>query len=70
MATRDWKFDLQRIPLEVRPETGPLSFEGDWPGVFIRGDHALHLAKHYRKPKDKWLHDLLCSCVSKKDPHS
>jgi hypothetical protein len=23
-----------------RPETGPMVFEGDWPGVFIRGDSA------------------------------
>jgi hypothetical protein len=27
-----------------RVETGPLQFEGDWPGVFIRGDNALHFA--------------------------
>lgn len=24
-----------------RPETGPMEFEGDWCGVFIRGDSAL-----------------------------
>jgi hypothetical protein len=23
-----------------RPETGPMVFDGDWPGVFIRGDNA------------------------------
>ena len=27
-----------------RPETGPLQFGEDWPGVFIRGDQAGHLA--------------------------
>ena len=26
---------------EKRPETGPMRFGDDWPGVFIRGDHAL-----------------------------
>jgi len=24
-----------------RPETGPMQFGDDWPGVFIRGDNAL-----------------------------
>jgi hypothetical protein len=24
----------------LRPETGPMCFEGDWRGVFIRGDNA------------------------------
>lgn len=28
----------------IRAETGKMSFEGDWPGVFIRGDNALHFA--------------------------
>jgi len=27
-----------------RIETGPLQIEDDWPGVFIRGDNALHHA--------------------------
>lgn len=25
-----------------RPETGPMQFGDDWPGCFIRGDHAVH----------------------------
>ena len=25
----------------MRPETGPMQFEDDWRGVFIRGDNAL-----------------------------
>lgn len=29
---------------QQRPETGPLEFEGDWPGVFIRGDNAFGYA--------------------------
>ena len=32
----------------VRPETGPMQFGGDWPGVFIRGDNAAHFAGHLR----------------------
>ena len=27
---------------EGRPETGAMSFGDDWPGVFIRGDNAIH----------------------------
>lgn len=26
-----------------RPETGPMQFGDDWPGLFIRGDNAVHL---------------------------
>lgn len=25
-----------------RVESGPVQFNGDWPGVFIRGDHCLN----------------------------
>lgn len=39
-----------------RPETGPMQFGEDWPGVFIRGDHALFysfsLAQFLKKFKD------------------
>lgn len=28
----------------VRVETGPVQFGDDWPGVFIRGDHAAYYA--------------------------
>lgn len=27
-----------------RPETGPMEFENDWRGVFIRGDNAAYYA--------------------------
>lgn len=27
-----------------RVETGPVQFNDDWPGVFIRGDNAAYLA--------------------------
>jgi len=33
--------DIQKASEVKRPETGPLQFDGDWPGVFIRGDDAL-----------------------------
>lgn len=29
---------------ETRVETGTIRFGDDWPGVFLRGDHALHFA--------------------------
>lgn len=29
---------------EPRIETGPLCFDGDWTGIFIRGDNALWYA--------------------------
>lgn len=38
--------EIQQVPpLESgRPETGPMQFGDDWPGVFIRGDNAFHFA--------------------------
>lgn len=33
--------DIQKASEVNRPETGPMQFEGDWPGIFIRGDEAL-----------------------------
>lgn len=30
--------------IDKRIETGPLQINNDWPGVFIRGDHAAHIA--------------------------
>lgn len=32
----------------LRPETGPMQFEGDWPGIFIRGDSAAGIAMNLR----------------------
>lgn len=32
---------LPAFPHNTRPETGPMQFGDDWPGVFIRGDNAL-----------------------------
>lgn len=28
----------------MRPETGPMQFEGDWPGIFICGESAASIA--------------------------
>ena len=45
------KVDLSEIPCPFkmyehaeRVETGPVQFNDDWPGVFIRGDNACWLA--------------------------
>jgi hypothetical protein len=35
-----------------RPETGPMQFKDDWPGVFIRGDDALVFAQVVAKVLD------------------
>lgn len=32
----------------ARPETGPMQFDNDWPGVFIRGDNAMHFAMNLK----------------------
>lgn len=39
---------LDSQPITGRMETGVLRFGDDWPGVFIRGDHALHYALYLR----------------------
>lgn len=31
----------QLSALDSRPESGPMQFGDDWPGVFIRGDNAM-----------------------------
>lgn len=33
--------DFNEIGRGNRPETGPMQFGQDWPGIFIRGDNAL-----------------------------
>jgi hypothetical protein len=39
----------ENVELKPRQETGPLQIgAGDWPGVFIRGDHALQYATMLR----------------------
>jgi len=68
------KFEQQK----ERIETGPVQFGNDWPGIFIRGDHAGYLAFTLSKQLEKedfmknnvieriqieCLRDLLSSCV-------
>ena len=40
--------EVRQLPLPVgveRMETGVVQFSDDWPGIFLRGDMALHLAR-------------------------
>lgn len=52
--------DVRRIVAQAtRVETGPIQFGDDWPGVFIRGDNALHFAIVLDRalmilPQDAW----------------
>lgn len=37
---------VQKLPaVEGRVETGAVQFGDDWPGVYIRGDYAMHTAQ-------------------------
>ena len=43
-TTKDQLPKIRQLHLaaaEPRVESGPIAFGDDWPGVFIRGDHAL-----------------------------
>jgi len=43
---------IYKLPMPenvARLETGAVQFGDDWPGVFIRGDHALHHANNLSK---------------------
>ena len=36
--------NIQQVPMPegmIRPETGPMRFDDDWTGIFIRGDDVL-----------------------------
>lgn len=36
---------VRKLPgVDDRVETGPVQFGDDWPGIFIRGDNAMHYA--------------------------
>jgi hypothetical protein len=44
----------QKISLDnARPQTGPMQFGDDWPGVFIRGDDALGYALAVRRAVER-----------------
>ena len=63
-----------------RVETGPVQFgDGDWPGIFIRGDNAFGYAMELQsaiakmpecieKMQMKWLCELLRSCRASERP--
>jgi len=42
----------------MRPETGTMQFEGDWRGVFIRGDNAFAYAMALKLMRDQ-LFDII-----------
>jgi hypothetical protein len=57
---------------EGRAETGVMQFGDDWPGVFIRGDNAMHFAYAIRGilelPMDdpnRWLCESAVKSLSK-----
>lgn len=43
------RIDYYGREIRGRVETGPVQFGDDWPGVFIRGDEALHMALRLRE---------------------
>lgn len=38
------KYEIALPEGENRIETGPIQFNDDWPGIFLRGDSAFHIA--------------------------
>lgn len=55
-----------------RPETGAMRFEGDWRGVFIRGDNATAYAVYLRmfgsmQPQHKAMFDGLIQLLESSD---
>jgi len=87
---KDFDFDPNPIerpgpgsPETLRPETGVMQFEGDWPGIFIRGDDALAYGLAVKNMLNTWapttnsaslsakilsLPDLLKSCDARLHP--
>lgn len=74
--------DIRKLKVELPPndrvETGPVQFNDDWPGFFIRGDNAfavrLALAQVLVNPNDpmarmqlRWLMDALDDCNTNKE---
>ena len=48
--------------MQNRPETGPMKFDKDWSGVFIRGDNAGYYADcllQIKQKLDPRRHDIL-----------
>lgn len=54
---------IARLPHEgPRVETGPLQIGDDWPGIFIRGDNAMHYAMRLSIALD---HGIDCDPLNK-----
>ena len=47
--TTEGEMQIQKLPSSYRVETGRMQVEGDWPGVFIRGDDALGYSRALRQ---------------------
>ena len=48
MPLRGARLKCGSLVKRVRMETGMMQFEGDWPGLFIRGDDAIGLMASVR----------------------
>jgi hypothetical protein len=67
---------------DERMETGPIQFDDDWPGVFLRGDNAIGFGLHLRAVLDsteiepigkavlEGLYDTLMGCDTRKQSSS
>jgi hypothetical protein len=61
--------DIQKVPAlkgGKRPETGPMQFGDDWPGLFIRGDDAMARASILRLVLSDLISDLTSCHVDTK----
>ena len=47
------------IVLNKRIDTGPIRFNNDWPGIFIRGDDAMSYLPWLEKARDQQRDDSL-----------
>jgi hypothetical protein len=52
MPLRGARLKCGSLVKRVRMETGMMQFEGDWPGLFIRGDDAIGLMASVRAVLD------------------
>lgn len=64
MKTKAMKLRRIKADLKHRVETGPVQFNDDWPGLFIRGDQAmgilgnLDMAKAHMSLIEVYIEDL------------
>jgi hypothetical protein len=56
----------QHVDFKLRPRTGAMQFQADWPGLFVRGDDAMLLlaacqsvaAGDYKHPSVLYLREI------------